>query len=188
MLGKLILFSGKEYDEDIIEYGFIVIRNGILSIAVILILGIIENRIQETLIYLVCNLLIYTKVGGYHARTPLGCIGITIMTWKVVLYYSGIWMKINILFWFILFAIYTILVFKFAPVLHPNKARFGEVITVKQRIGVVVRLVMGYILIIVFWNTQKQEYAGILMMSISEIIISMLIGKEIYKRYEKRIG
>lgn len=110
------------------------------------------------------------------------------MTWKVVLYYSGIWMKINILFWFILFAIYTILVFKFAPVLHPNKARFGEVITVKQRIGVVVRLVMGYILIIVFWNTQKQEYAGILMMSISEIIISMLIGKEIYKRYEKRIG
>lgn len=123
--------------------------------------------------------------GGYHARTPIGCIGITIMTWKVVLYYSAIWMKIDILFWFILFGIYAILVCKFAPVLHPNKARFGEVITVKQRIEVVVRLVMGYILIIVFWNTQKQEYAGILMMSISEIIISMLIGKEIYKRYEK---
>jgi len=186
MLEKLILFSGKEYDKDIIKYGIIVIRNGVLSILIILGLAIIEKKLQESLIYLLCNLLIYTKIGGYHAKTPIGCMVLTIMTWKIALYYSAICIKIDILFWIIIFCVYTILVVKYAPVLHPNKARFGEIITVKQRMEAGARLFIGYILIMVFWNIHKQEYAGVLMMSISEIIISMLIGKEIYKNYEER--
>ena len=66
-------------------------------------------------------------------------------------------------------------------------AHFGaDYSTVKQRMEAGARLFIGYILIMVFWNIHKQEYAGVLMMSISEIIISMLIGKEIYKNYEER--
>lgn len=33
------------------------------------------------------------------------------------------------------------------------------------------------IVVIIFWNTHKQEYAGVLMMSITEIVILMLVGK-----------
>ena len=186
MIERIITFSGKDYDQEIIKYGFVVIRNGVLSVAIILMCGIIENKLVESLLYLFCNLIIYTKVGGYHAKTQIGCLMITVATWKVALIFSSICMDINIFLGVILGGVYIILVWKNAPVLHPNKARFGEAITKKQRIVAIVRLLIGYGLIIVFWSTHKQEYSGILMMGISEIIISMLIGKELYKRYEEK--
>lgn len=42
------------------------------------------------------------------------------------------------------------------------------------------------IVVIIFWNTHKQEYAGVLMMSITEIVILMLVGKGVYAGYEEQ--
>lgn len=189
MLDRLISISGREYDREIIKYGLIAMGNGVLSVLIILMCGVIEKRVFESFIYLFCNLVIYTKIGGYHARTPLGCTVLTIVTWKIAVFCNQVWLNAQPVFWILACEIYIILVWRNAPVLHPNKARFGEVITQRQKLETISRLLLGYVLIIVFWSIHRQDYASIFMMSISEIIISMLVGKEVYKRYaEKEIG
>lgn len=80
MLDRLIFISGRDYDKEIIKYGLVAMGNGIFSVFIILMCGVIEKRVFESLIYLFCNLIIYTKIGGYHAGTPLGCIALTITT------------------------------------------------------------------------------------------------------------
>lgn len=186
MIKRLIEISGRDYDEEIIRYGMTAIFNGIVSITIMLILGAINKKILESAIYLLSNLMIYTQVGGYHAKTRLGCIVLTVINWKISVSYFEIWTNAPKEIWIMAFIVNFIILWICAPVLHPNKARFGEKVTMQQKIKAIVRVLLGYIVIIIFWNLNEQDYAGILMMSISEIVIFMLIGKGVYKRYEEQ--
>ncbi len=85
MIDKLIKISGKEYDKEIIEYGLAAMMNGVISIIIILFLAIIDGSLPQSIVYLLSNLLIYTQVGGYHAKTRLGCVLLTIINWKVAI-------------------------------------------------------------------------------------------------------
>lgn len=186
MLDRLIEISGREYDKEIIRYGMVAMANGVISIIIILICGIIDKKVFESLVYLLSNLIIYTQVGGYHAKTRLGCIILTIITWKIAVSYFEIWTNTPVIYWILACIIYIVTIWIIAPVLHPNKARFGEKVTMKQKAKAIIRVLLGYVMIIVFWNIHKQEYAGILMMSISEIVIFMLVGKGVYAGYEEQ--
>ena len=186
MIDKLIKISGKEYDKEIIEYGLAAMMNGAISIIIILFLAIIDGSLPQSIIYLLSNLLIYTQVGGYHAKTRLGCVLLTIINWKVAISFFYMWINTPIILWVMACAIFVTSIWICAPVLHPNKARFGEKTKLEQKVKAVIRVLLGYIVLIIFWNIHKQEYAGILMMSISEIVIFMLIGKGVYAGYEEQ--
>ena len=58
MLDRLISISGREYDREIIKYGLIAMGNGVLSVLIILMCGVIEKRVFESFIYLFCNSLL----------------------------------------------------------------------------------------------------------------------------------
>ncbi len=182
MIDKLILISGEDYNKEVIEYGLVVIRNGVISVSIILLLGILENRLLESIIYVLCNFFISTKIGGYHAKAQIGCLILTIITWKIALTHPEYWINCNTQFLILLAGVCLILVWKNAPVLHPNKARFGEKITNRQRLESVGRLIAGYIVTFIFLKLNKQEYFGVMITSMIEIIISMLIGKAIYMK------
>ena len=69
MIEKLIRNSGCEYDEEIIKYGLITLCHGMLTMLILFILGILSNRVWETVLYLLNSFFVYTKIGGYHAKT-----------------------------------------------------------------------------------------------------------------------
>lgn len=50
MLDRLISISGREYDREIIKYGLIAMGNGVLSVLIILMCGVIEKRVFESFI------------------------------------------------------------------------------------------------------------------------------------------
>lgn len=52
MIEKLIRNSGCEYDEEIIKYGLITLCHGMLTMLILFILGILSNRVWETVLYL----------------------------------------------------------------------------------------------------------------------------------------
>lgn len=186
MLKRLIEISERDYDIEIIRYGMAAMVNGVVSITIILMLGIIDKKLIESAIYLLSNLIIYTQVGGYHAKTRLGCIVLTIINWNIAVRHYEIWINIPITFWIIACMVFGSSIWICAPVLHPNKARFGETAPVEQKVKAIIKVLLGYIVVIIFWNTHKQEYAGVLMMSITEIVIFMLVGKGVYAGYEEQ--
>ena len=47
MVDRLISISGREYDREIIKYGLIAMGNGVLSVLIILMCGVIEKRVFE---------------------------------------------------------------------------------------------------------------------------------------------
>lgn len=57
MIEKLIRNSGCEYDEEIIKYGLITLCHGMLTMLILFILGILSNRVWETVLYLLNSFL-----------------------------------------------------------------------------------------------------------------------------------
>lgn len=57
MIEKLIRNSGCEYDEGIIKYGLITLCHGMLTMLILFILGILSNRVWETVLYLLNSFL-----------------------------------------------------------------------------------------------------------------------------------
>ncbi len=71
------------------------------------------------------------------------------------------WINTPIILCVMACAIFVTSIWICAPVLHPNKARFGEKTKLEQKVKAVIRVLLGYIVLIIFWNIHKQEYAGI---------------------------
>lgn len=62
MLKRLIEISERDYDIEIIRYGMAAMVNGVVSITIILMLGIINKKLIESAIYLLSNLIIQNKI------------------------------------------------------------------------------------------------------------------------------
>lgn len=186
MIDKIIKLSEENANYDIVKYGLICLLNGTVSFFIIVALGIISNRIIKTLLYLVCNLFISTKVGGYHSKTPLGCIILTIITWRIAV--SDCFNKIlgGEITIFVLYIVCSFFVYFFSPVLHPNKVIFQK--EEKQRIKFYsIEFTLLWFLITMFlYSINKQNYAGCMLVCYLEMVVSMLIGKEVYRKNEKK--
>ena len=186
MIEKLIRNSGCEYDEEIIKYGLITLCHGLLTMLILFILGILSNRVWETVLYLLNSFFVYTKIGGYHAKTSVGCICITVFNWGIAVFTTGIITKINKILWLVIGGTILLAIKKCAPVIHPNKIRYGQDVSIQYKRLIRIRVLIVYFLIIIFYMTNHHKLFEVLMISMIEIVISMIIGKEVY--YGKNKG
>lgn len=75
---------------------------------------------------------------------------------------------------------------KCAPVIHPNKIRYGQDVSIQYKRLIRIRVLIVYFLIIIFYMTNHHKLFEVLMISMIEIVISMIIGKAVY--YGKNKG
>lgn len=140
----------------------------------------------ETVLYLLNSFFVYTKIGGYHAKTSVGCICITVFNWGIAVFTTGIITKINKILWLVIGGTILLAIKKCAPVIHPNKIRYGQDVSIQYKRLIRIRVLIVYFLIIIFYMTNHHKLFEVLMISMIEIVISMIIGKEVY--YGKNKG
>lgn len=78
-LTQFFIQSGvvKEEERDVYQYCFEVLFSVSSSMLLILLVGAVSGRIAETILYLLGFWPIRLFAGGYHAKTPLGCLALT---------------------------------------------------------------------------------------------------------------
>ena len=168
-----------------LEYGLRSLIDGITSAMLLLLIGFVVHRTDMTLIYLVFSCCVAEKLGGYHASTRVRCLIITIVFYMAVLYLPELLVnKISRETVIVLCVIFFLVIWKIAPVEHPNKILDDHV---RHTNRVWSRwLAVGIICLIIIFQYVKVEMAYILFVNMLEVVISMLIGKVVNMLYEKR--
>lgn len=109
-------------DEEVYAYGMELLYSTISNIVISLILGIITDTLFEIFLFLSSFILLRDCIGGYHAKTHLGCMSIfcTVLIGFILI------VKFMPDFLCIVFFIGSnllsaLVAFVFAPIEHPNK-------------------------------------------------------------------
>lgn len=112
----------KKEDEEVYAYGMELLYSSIMNIAVAVIISIITNTVFPTSAFLITFIVLRQYIGGYHAKTHLGCMSIlavllccfAVMS-KHIPEQGEVWISMLSVISSI------ILILRFAPVEHPNK-------------------------------------------------------------------
>ena len=125
------------------------------------------------------------KNSGYHANTRLGCLGLTTtMCLLIICITDHIWSRISIWGVCISWLFFMFLIWKSAPVEHPHKKLDELTMKTNRKKSFVYTLTM-FVVIMIFWNIDRRV-ACALWLNITEIIILMLVGKEVYRHDERK--
>jgi accessory gene regulator B len=105
---------------DIYVYGFELVLSFLFSVAVMLFVGIVTNRILHTVLFLLVFITLRSFTGGYHANTYGVCFAVTISVFIVTILLAE---YINICWWYylLLLSVGLPLIYIFAPIEHHNK-------------------------------------------------------------------
>lgn len=109
-------------EKDIYAYGMELLISAVLNTLLILLLAILTRTIIPTAVFTVVFLTLRKYLGGYHARTHLGCLGILlcVMTGVYIAYMAvPSFLYRGIMFCTTLIGMMSIEIY--APVRHPNK-------------------------------------------------------------------
>ena len=136
-----------EEEKEVCAYGMELIISGIISVALVLIIGLITGNIWYAVIYNMMMILIRTYTGGYHADTHAGCNVCYCGVYLISLLMLRIQVYIRetiIITWLIALTGYLIIVLN-APLEHHNKKLTIEqkekymIVSALNIIGVVTR-------------------------------------------------
>ena len=117
------LISNKTINEemfDIYVYGFELLISFLFSTTLVIICGVILNRLSQTIAFLCVFILLRSFTGGYHAKTYFFCSFVTLLTYGMVLLVSS-FIQVSLMHYLLILIIGIILLIVFAPIKHPNK-------------------------------------------------------------------
>lgn len=66
----------KKEDEEVYAYGMELLYSSILNIVLAVIIAVATNTVFPTLAFLITFIILRQYIGGYHAKTHLGCMSI----------------------------------------------------------------------------------------------------------------
>ena len=118
-----------EEEKEVCAYGMELIISGIISVALVLIIGLITGNICYAVVYNIMMIVIRMYTGGYHADTHVGCNVCYCMAFliSIALLRGQMYIKNDITIWMVAMAGYLIIVLN-APLEHHNKK-----LTMKQK-------------------------------------------------------
>ena len=138
-----------EEEKEVCAYGMELIISGIISVALVLIIGLITGNIWYAVIYNMMMILIRTYTGGYHADTHAGCNVCYCGVYLISLLMLRIQVYIRetiIITWLIALTGYLIIVLN-APLEHHNKK-----LTIEQKEKyMIVSAVLGIASMLIFY-------------------------------------
>lgn len=169
-----------EEEEEVCAYGMELIISGIMSVALVFIIGLITGNIWYAIVYNIMMIIIRMYAGGYHADTHLGCnicycgvFLISLLMFRIQMVVKG-----ETLTWIIAIAGYLIIVLN-APMEHHNKR-----LTMKQKHNYMVistmlvtsAMLVSIILNIIGMITRYGKYSILCHMSLYINTILLIIG------------
>lgn len=105
-------------DEDWLRYGIekrmMLLMGSIPQTA----LAVCFSNVPAAIGYMTSFFLLRGKTSGYHAKTPLGCLCISVLLES--LFFIGLYSRLGMMLMFICNGLSTIVIFYLAPYAHPN--------------------------------------------------------------------
>ncbi len=110
-------------DREMYEYGFQMLFYGVEQAVILVTLGIINNMLKLTVLFLFVLISLRKYSGGYHSKTRIGCTFTTVAMYGIVMFISkyGLNDMNQWLISFICIFFYFLSFFLYAPVEHENK-------------------------------------------------------------------
>lgn len=130
----------KEEDRNIYRYGYQIMIELAVNITVSILIAVLFRAYDIVFVFTAAYLWIRGCAGGYHARTSLGCFGISACMLIGVIIMVQYISSMEIAFWvpFVPEAIITPWVFKYTPIPHKNRPISGnERVHFKRKVKVV---------------------------------------------------
>ena len=170
-----------EEEKEVCAYGMELIISGIISVALVLIIGLITGNIWYAVIYNMMMILIRTYTGGYHADKHAGCNVCYCGVYLISLLMLRIQVYIRetiIITWLIALAGYLIIVLN-APLEHHNKKLMMEqkekYMIVSAVLGIASMLI-SFILNIIGVVTRYGKYSFLCQISLYINTMLLIIG------------
>lgn len=162
----------EEEDREIYVYGLQLIISTIIGITLILVLGLIINKLFYSIIFLISFIPIRMYSGGYHASSYVKCnltlISLYLVTMSAVIYTPSVYViKISTIM--VIITIYIVL--KYAPVDNENKKLTENRKKINKRITLFI-LSAFYLIGMVMYKINIQLFYTII---VTMFLVSILI-------------
>ncbi len=170
----------KKEDEEVYAYGMELLYSSILNIALAAIIAIITNTVYPTAAFLTAFIVIRQYIGGYHAKTHLGCMSIfavVLCCFAVLSRYIPAECEVWISMLSVILSIFLIL--KFAPVEHPNKPISGKEKSKLKKSGIISAFTVFILVLIMSVFTSTRRYG--MYISLGQLTASTAMLCEIIK-------
>lgn len=170
----------KKEDEEVYAYGMELLYSSILNIALAVIIAIITNTVYPTAAFLTAFIVMRQYIGGYHAKTHLGCMSIlaaVLCCFAVLSRYIPT--ECEILISMPAIGLSMFLILKFAPVEHPNKPLTDKEKSRLRKSGIISAFTVFILVLIMSVFTSTRRYG--MYISLGQLTASTAMLCEIIK-------
>lgn len=177
------LFKDGQYPIEVYVYGLELIISSLVGEMVVLFLGLMLDRLMETLIFILLIKYIRIYSGGFHAKTYIVCnmTFITSYLFSVLICYKLRSVQdntiIGLMIITVIIAIATMI--KLAPIENKNKPISVERRPILRRKAVAVVTFVGFAFVMVYYLYRVREFIMIIPGYLT-IVISMLVELRLY--------
>lgn len=177
----------KKEDEEVYAYGMELLYSSILNIVLAVIIAVATNTVFPTSAFLITFIILRQYIGGYHAKTHLGCMSIlavVIGCFAIMTRYIPEELEIWISALSTLMSI--ILISKFAPVEHPNKPLSdNEKVRLRKR-GIISAFIVFVLIFAMIIFTKARRYG--MYISLGQLTASTAMLCEIIKHKRNKVN
>lgn len=180
MTKKLISYTGECHNEEVVLYGIQTLIDGAATLLVMIGLGVCLKKIELTLLYVIFTFVLARCTGGYHAKTRVRCMLVTILMYLVAVFLPQYMeSRVSILWVSIIDMFCVTVVWLMAPVGHPDKP-LGKMVS--ERNKKIARTFSGGVALGVIVLCINRSLVGFaLLVNLIEIVLSMMAGKIYYR-------
>ncbi len=161
-------------DYEIYVYGSELLISFTISTVFIALLGLVFNRLVETLLFLTIFIVLRRYTGGYHAPSHFKCKLTTVAIYLLVLGLSE-WTTMNLINYIIIFLFGCAVILSIGPIENPNKQLSFQQKRRNRLLGLIlfnIVIAIGSILYI-----EHSVYSSSILYSAFMVIIMMIVAK-----------
>ena len=160
-------------EKEVYEYGIFQMIVNMIDTLSILALAILFNELTSTFCYIVCFCMLRKYAGGYHAKTLIGCYGMTIGFTLLMLITIKVF-KVPLMVILSAWLVSLIIIFLFAPVQNRKKILDELERMVYRRRVLLIAILESILMWVLYGFNFMEEVQGILFSNVV-IVVSMLI-------------
>lgn len=175
------LYDFDESQKEIVQYGI----QGLLEIGSNILLSVLilyqMHMIPEGIVFFLVFIPVRMFSGGYHMDTYMGCLLFSVITLVGILKVAE-FLSFNQVVLFLGVVLMAAIIWKLAPVIHPNRPvsqRERQKISKKLKVSLLIILLFFSIL----WVVGRKHLCHIIFLDFLLILIMLFIGKIKYKGF-----
>lgn len=169
-----------EDDKETYEYCFEMLFSSVFNLLILIAGALITKRYYETLTFAISFVILRSFIGGFHSKTHLGCLGLLVAVYIMVLLFLEYLGNYNYLY--ISFTVASmILIILFAPIGHPNNPLDSNQLIYMKSKAIIVSIVYCLVICTTFTIWPMLNIFKVVSLTMICSSVSMVIGYLVYK-------